>query len=67
VRGDDIKYNDYDGGVTSVLHCRSIMTTLGTWMDLKRRKEHKRGPRKLLRRCDVQGGLGCSWLWSKVW
>jgi hypothetical protein len=35
-------------------------------MDLKRRKEHKRGPRKLLRRCDVQGGLGCSWLWSKT-
>lgn len=46
------------GGFLMVLHCRSIMTTSGTWMDLKRRKEHKRVPRKLLQRCDVLGGLG---------
>jgi hypothetical protein len=37
------------------------MTTLEIWMDLKRRKEHKCGPRKLLTRCDVHGPrvVGC--------
>jgi hypothetical protein len=34
------------------------MATLGTWMDLKRRKEHKHKLMKLLPCCDVHGELG---------
>lgn len=51
--GGHLKKRDIE--VRNGLHCRSTMTTLGIWTDLKKRKEHKHERRKLQLHCDVHG------------